>query len=275
MSGSQARFVSINGSELYYQIAGDGPPILLVHARLTDSRSWDAVWDRFAEQYTVIRYDLRGHGKSTMPAGSYSHAADLVELLDRLEIERVHLVGHSMGGEIAIDVALTHPERVLSLIPVACAPSGYNWSPDLNPRWDAIFEALERDDFDGAVELDLQFWVDGPHRSADMISPAIREQVRQMDLANWRSLADYRMHAQPQPPAEPPAAARLHEITAPTLVLAGTADVPDVLASADLLAAQIPGAEKVILAEVGHMLPMEQPERFHQHVDQFLKRQQP
>lgn len=273
MRGSQATFVSINGSELYYQLAGAGPPIVLVHARPADSRMWDAVWDRLTEQYTVIRYDLRGHGKTAMPAGSYSHVADLVTLLDRLELERAHLVGHSMGGEIVIDTALAHPERVSSLILVSCAPGGYEWSPDLNPRWEAIFEALERSDFDGAVELDLQFWVDGPHRRANMISPAVREQVRQMSLANWRSMAAYRMHAEPVPPTAPPAVTRLSEIAAPTLVLAGTADVPDVLASADMLAAQVPRVEKVILAEVGHMLPMEQPERFYESVHQFLKRQ--
>jgi pimeloyl-ACP methyl ester carboxylesterase len=274
MRGSQATFVSINGSELYYQIAGAGPPVVLVHARLTDSRMWDAVWDRLTEHYTVIRYDLRGHGQSAMPAGSYSHVADLVKLLDQLEIGRAHLAGHSMGGEIVIDTALAHPERVASLILVSCVPTGYEWSPDLNPRWGAIFDALERNDFDGAVELDLQFWVDGPRRTADMISPAVREQVRQMDLANWRSMAEYRMHAQPEPPIAPPAVTRLSEIAAPTLVLAGTADVPDVLASADTLATQIHGAEQVILPEVGHMLPMEQPERFSERVHQFLKRQQ-
>lgn len=266
-------FADVNGAHLYYEVAGSGPPLVLLHARIADSRMWDANWQLLTEQYTVLRYDLRGHGKSVMPAGPFSHVADLAELLRVLHIEQVSLIGVSMGGEIAIDFTLEHPSNVAALIPVSCAPSGYQGSPDLEPRWAAIFTALEQGDFAGAVELELQLWVDGPRRTPNQVNPIVRERVREMDTAYWLALAEYRGQAQPLPPMVPPASTRLDTISAPTLIVVGDADIPDMLASAELLATAIPTAEKMVVPNAGHMLTMEQPEVFNQTVHQFLTRQ--
>ncbi len=180
-----------------------------------------------------------------------------------------------MGGEITLDFALEHPDRVATLVAVACAPSGYQWSAEMEPKWAAIFAALEQGDFAGTVELELQLWVDGPHRKPDQVDPGVRERVRAMDTANWRALAEYRHRVQPAPPTAPPAVARLGDINAPTLLVVGDADEPDILAGADLLAARIPLAEIVVIAGGGHMLTMEQPEVFNQTVRAFLSRRAP
>ena len=180
-----------------------------------------------------------------------------------------------MGGEIALDFALDHPDRVATLVTVACAPPGYQWSTAVESKWAAIFAALEQGDFAGAVELELQLWVDGPHRKPDQVDPAVRERVRAMNTANWRAMAEYRHRAQPAPPPAPPAVARLGDISAPTLVVVGDADEPDILAGANLLAAQIPLAEKVVVAGGGHMLTMEQPEVFNHAVRAFLSKHAP
>jgi len=263
-------FADLNGAQLYYEIGGQGPPLLLIHARIADSRMWDDNVQALARHYTVLRYDLRGHGRSPMPSGSFSHVADLARLLQLFSLPRASLIGSSIGGELAIDFALEHPEQVMALITVASAPSGYQWSPDLEPIWNAIFAALAQGDFQAAVEHELQLWVDGPHRTPDQVNQAVRRRVSEMDLANWQALAEYRHRAQPMPPAQPPALARLSTIAAPTLILAGDADLPDILASAELLATSIPVAEKEILQGAGHMLTMELPAYFNQRVHQFL-----
>lgn len=260
----------VNGAQLYYEIGGNGPALVLIHARIADSRMWDDTLQALAQQYTVLRYDLRGHGRSLMPSGSFSHCADLAGLLQFCAISRASLIGCSMGGEIAIDFALEYPERVNALIAVACAPTGYKWSSDLDPLWVAIFTALEQGDFAGAVERELQLWVDGPYRKAEQVNPTVRQRIGEMDMANWQALADYRSRAQPLPAVQPPAYVRLAMIDAPTLILVGDADVPDIRASADLLMSTIPVAEKEIIAGAGHMLPMEQPAHFTQRVHQFL-----
>src|SRR5215213_4652070 len=157
-------FADLNGAQLYYEIGGQGPPLLLIHARIADSRMWDDSLQALARHYTVLRYDLRGHGRSPMPSGSFSHVADLARLLQLLSLPRASLIGSSIGGEIAIDFALECPEQVMALITVASAPSGYQWSPELEPIWKAIFAALAQGDFQAAVERELQLWVEGPHR---------------------------------------------------------------------------------------------------------------
>src|SRR5215213_884179 len=95
-------FVSVNGAQLYYEIGGHGPPLVLVHARIADSRMWDDNVQELATHYTVLRYDLRGHGRSHMPSGSFSHVADLASLLEFFSLPRTNIIGSSMGGEIAI-----------------------------------------------------------------------------------------------------------------------------------------------------------------------------
>ena len=113
--------LDVPGGRLAYDVAGDGPPLLLVHAGVTDRRMWDDVWDGLARTHTVIRHDTRGFGETviTDPAVAYSNRADIVALLDHLGIERAALCGVSRAGSIVIDTALESPDRVSALIPVA------------------------------------------------------------------------------------------------------------------------------------------------------------
>jgi 3-oxoadipate enol-lactonase len=133
-----------------------------------------------------------------------------------------------------------------------------------------VIEALAATgDIAQAVELTLQLWVDGPRRSAEDVDPTMRERVRQMTTRNLERAAG---HDQSQPlPLEPPALSRLGEIQVPTLVVVGDQDVPDILASADLLARSIRGAQKVIMLGAAHLPSMEQPEQFHRLVVEFLR----
>jgi pimeloyl-ACP methyl ester carboxylesterase len=228
---------------------------------------WDEQFDVFAQRYRVLRYDRRGFGQTPMVAGPYSHYADLHALLDHLGIERAHLVGCSQGSKTIVDFTLEHPEMTLALVLVAPALGGFRFDGEA-PRQAAELDRAEAAGDLGRVnELELQVWVDGPQRTPNQVSPALRERVREMNriaLATPDGLGI-------EQPLEPPAAGRLSEISAPTLVIAGDLDTPRTLAAANYLAAHIPGAQQVSIAGTAHLPNMEQPAEFNQHVLDFLR----
>jgi pimeloyl-ACP methyl ester carboxylesterase len=267
---SERSFAAVNGARLYYEVAGSGPALTLIHAGIADSRMWDDQFAVFAERFRVVRYDLRGFGQSEMPAGPYTMRDDLRALLHALGIARTHLIGVSMGGSIALDFTLDFPELVSSLVLVAAGISGSKPSDFLREQWTALEAVMERGDLDAVNELELRLWVDGAGRTPDQVNPSVRERVRVM---NAGVLANEARNEQGQlaRPLDPPALGRLDEIAAPTLVIVGTLDVPDILENADLLAAPIPGARKVVLPGVAHLPPLEVPAEFNRLVLDFLR----
>jgi 3-oxoadipate enol-lactonase len=151
--------------DLHWEAAGDGPPVVLIHAGICDSRMWDPQWESFPRAHRTVRYDLRGYGRSPLEPVSYSHARDLIGLLGKLGIDRASLVGVSVGGRVAIEVCLARPDLVDALVLVGSGLPGHQWSDEVTRAWEAEEAAFERGDLDEAVELSLRLWVDGPRRS--------------------------------------------------------------------------------------------------------------
>jgi pimeloyl-ACP methyl ester carboxylesterase len=269
MSDSKQGQIEVNGAQLYYEVAGSGPALVFIHAGIADCRMWDAQFAAFVASHRVVRYDQRGYGRSSMPAGDYSLRDDLYGLLRALGIERATLVGTSMGGGVALDCALDHPEFVAGLVLVASGLGGSLPSDFLRGRWQAIGEAYERDGVDAANELELQLWIDGPGRTPEQTDPALRALVREMNRAVLEREAENDELGQPQR-LDPPAIGRLGEIAAPTLVIAGDNDVPDIIANAERLAGGIAGARKVVLPDVSHLPPLERPDEFNRLLRDFL-----
>ncbi len=270
MADARSGFADINGTRTSYEIAGSGDPLVLVHAGIADSRMWDAQFEVFARDFTVVRYDLRGYGRTQAVAGAFSYHEDLAALLEHLGIARAALIGCSMGGRTIIDFALEHPASVAALVPVASGVSGYGSEGDEPPQWKAAVEAYERGDLEQVAEYEVQIWVDGPTRGPDVVPVAIRDLVREMDLiplAVPDELVDER-------PLEPPAVGRLHEIAAPTLVVAGELDQPGVIRQCAFIAEQVPGAESATLP-TAHLPNMERPLEFNELVLAFLRSQTP
>lgn len=260
-------FVPVEGGKLYYEAAGAGHPVVLIHAGIADCRMWDNQFAAFAEHYRVIRYDVRGFGRSDMPTGRYSLLADLKNLLVRLGAASAHLLGASMGGAIAVDFALENPDLVDSLVLVGSGLSGHQPSDETRLMWSEIGEAAEAGDHANAVELELRMWVDGPRRTPDQVDPTVRSRVREMELHNAAIETDAGTPIR----LDPPAIGRLGEIGAPTLVLVGDGDQPDILAIADLLVKGIPRARYAAIPRVAHLPSMEEPALFNQIVLDFLK----
>ena len=260
-------FVEIHGCQFYYQVAGEGHPLVLLHAGICDSRMWDDQWGVFAQRYRVVRFDMRGFGRSSPSASPFTPHEDLQGLLQFLDIHTSYLVGASMGGQVALDFTLAQPEMVDALILVGSALTDRRPSDALLQAWAQIGEALQAGDTAAANEIELSLWVDGPRRSPDEVDHAVRSRVHEMNAVK---LARHNPDGQPRG-LEPPAAQRLAEIQVPTLVVAGVQDHADILDSARQLADGIPHAQHIVIAGSGHLPSMEQPAPFNRAVQTFLE----
>jgi pimeloyl-ACP methyl ester carboxylesterase len=260
-------FLAVTGGQLYYEVAGSGFPLVLIHAGIADCTMWDEQYQVFARHYRVIRYDVRGYGQTQTEDIAFSNRQDLLDLLTHLQVERAYILGLSRGGQIATDFTLEHPEKVAALIPVAAGLGGFEFeSPAYEIQKFAEVEAVhERGDYIREAEMDVEIWVDGFHRPVGSVDSAIRHKVYNMSLASYNRPTGQSI------PLQPPAAQRLGEIQVPTLVIVGDIDVADTIASCQALAQGIKGARYVVIKDVAHMVNMEKPQEFNQLVLDFLR----
>jgi pimeloyl-ACP methyl ester carboxylesterase len=256
-------------AELYREVAGEGPPVVLVHAGICDSRMWDPQWETFPRAHHVVRYDMRGFGRSPLRPGRYSPPADLIALLDELALGPATLVGVSMGGGISLQVVVARPELVSTLVLVGSGVRGHDWSDYVTRAWAEEEAAFERGDLDEAAEVNLRTWVDGPHRSPDEVDPEIRRKVGEMQRRALELYVEGGADAQEEALVLD-IGDRLGEISVPTLVLVGELDVPDIHQLADRLEREIPGARRATIEGAAHVPSMERPDEFDRLVLGFL-----
>src|SRR6266566_284760 len=267
----QRGFAEVNGTTLYYEVAGAGHPLVLNHGGLVDNHLWDDQFDEFAKHFKVVRYDIRGFGDSGMIKNGmepYSMERYLHSLLQFLGIEKTYMLGLSMGGSLAIDFTLQYPEMVDALITVGAGLSGSEEDDpeELKAKFAEMDEAFKNGDIARSVEISLQIWTDGPNRTPQQVDPQVRERVRAMTTHNFERGDDEDVRPQH---LEPPAAGRLSEIHVPTLIIVGDQDVELILTIADTLEKGIVGAKKVIIKGTAHHLNMEKPGDFNRAVIEF------
>src|SRR6266540_1966777 len=254
--------------DLYSEVAGEGPSVVLVHAGICDSRMWDPQWDAFVAACRTVRYDLRGFGRSPLAPQPYSHARDLIAMLQQLGIQRASVVGASLGGRVALEVAVACPEVVEALVLADAALPGYAWSDQVTAFGAEEDAALARGDLDAAVELNLRMWVDGPRRPPAVVDSAVREHVGQMQRRAFELQLPVWQDAEEEPLVSD-LARRLHEVRAPTLVLVGGEDASDFHQIAAQLAQGIRGARQVVLSHAAHLPSLERPTAFNELVLRF------
>lgn len=177
---STTGFLDVPGASLYYECAGQGHPLLLIHAGIADSRMWDEQFSLYVQHYRVIRYDLRGYGQTRLEPGTFANHEDVTALLDALDARKAHIIGVSFGSAIALDFTLTHPDMVTSLVMVAPTVSGDEPSERIRQFIHDENALMEQDDIAGATELNLRLWVDGIHRSPEQVNPTVRQRVYDM-----------------------------------------------------------------------------------------------
>ena len=267
---AQVGYAEVNGTKLYYEVAGEGHPFTLIHGGLVDRRLWDDQFDAFAQHYRVIRYDIRGFGNSSVIThGDFTMVDDLYHLLQFLHIEKTYLMGLSLGGGISIDFTLAHPEMVDALITVGAGVSGFEWpgGEEEQKLMEIINAAIKAGDFERVVEIENRIWTDGPNRTPDQVDATVRNRIREMNLHNYLLQPGDTPSPRPQ---EQPAYSRLADIHAPTLVIVGDEDVVPIQQLAETLATSIPGAKKAVIHNTAHHPNMEQPAQFNRIVLDFL-----
>jgi pimeloyl-ACP methyl ester carboxylesterase len=273
MSGVDDRgFLPVSGGRLYYEVTGEGPPLVLIHAGVANLRQWDPQVPAFAERYRVIRYDTRGWGQSESEHVEFTNRDDLAAVLDHFGAPSARILATSRSGSIALDFTVTHPDRVDALIVVAGGVGGFDANLPAEQRVAA--EALEKaseeawnaKDWVRLADLETRYWVDGPGQPTDRVDPDLRATVHSWILTTYQAEKE---EAIPQP-LDPPAASRLAEVTMPLMVVIGDLDDTHTNAACRFLAESVPGSRFEIMRGAAHMMNLEQPDRFNRLVLDFL-----
>jgi pimeloyl-ACP methyl ester carboxylesterase len=265
-AGVRAGFAEVREPLLYYEEKGNGPPLVLIHGGALGRRMWDEQLETFSKNYRVIRYDVRGFGKSATPTKPYSHVQDLHDLLRFLKIKQAYIVGLSLGSMIAVDFALTYPEMTSALVLAGPAVNGFDWSPaDEKQARKAIRLAVNGEN-DSAIDALMK----DPYLVTAAQRPDLAPKMRAMAIDNLQSMLTSSILERPLRPA---AIKRLKEIHVPTLVIIGKRDVADSQKNADLLKSHVPGCQRVDIEGSGHLVNLEKPSEFDAAVLAFLAEQ--
>jgi len=251
------------GARLVYEVAGQGPAVVLIHGFGLDMRMWDPQAGPLADRFRTVRYDCRGFGASGPldPGVPYTHAGDLVALLDHLGVDDAVLVGLSFGGRVALQTALAAPDRVRGLVLLDTVLDGVPWDPESARALDEVARQVQA----GGVRAGREAWLAHPlfaaARERPDLSAALAVMVAGYPGQHWLGQDPHR-HS--RPPIEV-----LEELAVPTLVVVGERDVPGFREMSAVLARRIPGAAYRVVAGAGHMVSMEQPEAVGELLIQF------
>ena len=262
-------YVAVDGGRVYVEAAGAGPALVLIHGSSVDMRMWDVPATALADTYRVIRYDMRGLGRSAPPTASYRMSDDLDAVLDHFEVAAAALVGFSTGGAVAAEFAATRPERTTALVLVGAVVEPDPADPAA-PGLAAALEELmvllapreaarERADLPAAVAADLDVWASAHHGAA-------RAQLQDWGTANPYFHFGMFEHEE----LDQLGAAALGKVTAPALVIVGDQDVEMARRSAEHVAAGIPGARLQVFSGADHYVSTAQPEMFTAVLRSFL-----
>jgi pimeloyl-ACP methyl ester carboxylesterase len=264
--------VDVNGVSLYHEVTGHGPPLVLVHGFACGLRMWDPQVKALARSWRVVTYDVRGHGISGAPDdwAAYSQAisvADLGGLLERLGLRRAAVGGLSMGGNIALNFALAHPERVTALV-VADTGAGSDEAADWIATVHALADALERDGLEAFVDAALANPLFARYAAR---GPAAERFIRSCLMTHRaRGLAHTGREVLAKRPSIYALAERLRALRVPTLLIVGEHDEPCVKVHR-FMAETIPGARHLVIPSAGHLTNLEAPAAFNRAVARFLR----
>jgi len=256
-------YLEVPDGKLYYEVAGEGDWIVLVHDGNLHSVTWDEQFPVFSKNYKVVRYDRRGYGRSTYPEKPYSNIEDLAEVFRQLNIDKATLMGMSAGGGLVIDFALEHPDNVTGLVLVGAVVSGYGYSDHMRTRGGNLSPEV----FSDPAKLADYMCFRDPYTFYEGNKEAKKRGYKYL----MNSLQNYRMDKfNLLKGAQRPALPNLKEIRVPALIIVGEFDIPDCHAQAGAMETGIAGSQRVIINKSGHIVPLEQPAIFNDVVLTFL-----
>jgi len=258
--------------DMYYERTGKGKALVLLHAGLQDHTMWQSQVKALSARYDVRTPDLPFHGR-TRGIDTLLPASEAIRiLLDSLHLQKVSIAGLSMGASIAQDFIIAYPDRVDKAFLISAGINGFNKIKPIDSvsmAWYQQFtQALDRQDTVGAAVEFTKAWAEGIYRSADNLKAPVSQYVYRTTPVNLRL---HKMERWPVLQEHPPAIEKLSSIHVPVLIIDGDKDLPYVTASSAYLEKNIPGARRVVLKDVAHMLNMEKPAELNKLMIDFLE----
>lgn len=257
-------------ARLAVEVAGNGDPVVFLHAAVCDSRMWDAQLDAVGATHKAIAYDRRGFGKTVAEKEEHSSVADLLWVIDATaDGQRAILVACSQGGRIALDAALLHPLRISGLVLISPSVSGAP-DPILPPEVKALAakqkQAEDAGDLDQVNAIKAHLWLDGPRQPEGRVTGRVRDLFLDMNGIALRS-PPIGMNVDAAPIFQ-----RLGEIATPTLIICGDYDFPHIVERCRDLAVLMPNATHEALPEVAHLPSLEKPAEITTLIMAFIRR---
>ncbi|MFA7556052.1 MAG: alpha/beta hydrolase [Spongiibacteraceae bacterium] len=255
--------IHVAGVNFFARQKGENPNAVFIHGFGDSLNTWDGLWSELGESFSGLRYDLRGFGRSVSHDDQrFSHTDDLLAIVDASNIERCDLIGVSMGGGIALNFALNHPDRVSKLVLISPAITAWEWSAGWKMLWQLIVTSARAGDMDKARELWWQHPVFASARDSS-VAEVLRESIRHYSGAQW--VRDYQQHGLPD-------IERLDQLKPPTLLLTGGRDVEDFRLIADVIEAGANPVSRVDFAGLGHLLHMEDAVACADEITRFISK---
>ena len=258
--------------QVYYERAGKGDAILLLHAGLQDHTMWKEQVKALSVQYEVITPDLPFHGKTTGTDTTLLAQEVIKILLDSLHLQKVSIAGLSMGASVALDFIIAYPQRVNKAFLISAGINGYDKIHSIDSvsmEWYHQFSrALKEKDTTRAAMEFTKAWAEGVYRRGDSLKAPVSQYVYRTTLANLRL---HKMEGWPLLQNHPPAIESLASVQVPVLIIDGDKDLPYITATSEYLEKNIPGARRIVMKGVAHMLNMEKPAELNNLMLDFLK----
>ncbi len=259
----------VNGTRIYYEMAGTGETLVLVHGNGGDCRHWDFNFEELAKEFNVIRYDIRGFGKSALPDPEqpFSHREDLKALLDHFDIPEAHICGISMGSGIVVDFAIDYPGMCKSLISVGPWVSKYK-----SPAMDTLRAIMAKV---GPIVREK-----GPKEATDYFltgnntyrntfrTPKTVEHMKMVgyDYSYWDFVNQSKSN-----PFKRGAITQLDKIKSPTLIVTAEYDLEAMKEIAEIMEKEIAGSKLISIEKAGHAMSMDKPDEFNEALIKFIK----
>lgn len=267
-------YAEVNGTKLYWETAGIGETIVLIHGSFGDRRFWDFQFTALSKKYKVLRYDVRGYGKSALPKSEepYTDAEDLNALMEYLEIKKAHICGLSLGSIVGIDFTLSHPDKLISLI--LCGPRVAGDATD-------EYRTVNADTIRGIIakttdilknksskEATDYLWTGNHSMGKTVISSITREKLLNMgyEYSWWRYL-----NTSKRGQVFPMAIKKLYEIKIPTLIITAEYDLELCKEIAAIIMKEIAGAKLISIKGAGHIMNMDKPRKFNKVFFKFIR----
>lgn len=255
--------VKIPDGELYYEVHGQGEPLILLHCGFFDSRNWKNQVGPFSKKFKVYLYDQRGFGQSSVPVAPHSPIEDLRVFMDSQGLQKASLVGHSLGSQIALDFAAVYPERVKKLVVMSASLDGYPMSESFNSWLATVFAKPEPQAMADRVLVSGML-------SILIEKPDLMKEINHILVHNTGKLLAWK-NGEVQWPNATTGLGYLERIQAPTLVVEGEKDIPDIHAITELLGKKIRNAKVMTIKGSDHMMNYCQPESFNRATLEFLE----